>query len=51
MAQIMADFGQGKLFGDDYAQPDAVNGEPVFWSASVGQNYPDDDFVQADAPA
>jgi hypothetical protein len=46
-----ADAGQGELFGDDYAQPDAAEGEPVFWSASGGQNYPDDDFVQADAPA
>jgi hypothetical protein len=45
-----ADAGQGELFGDDYAQPDAADGEPVFWSASGGQNYPVDDFVQADAP-
>jgi hypothetical protein len=55
----LADAAQGELFGDDYAQPDlsactaqadAADGEPVFWSASGGQNYPDDDFVQPDAP-
>ena len=27
-----------------------ADGEPVFWSASGGENYPDEDFVQADAP-
>lgn len=45
-----ANSGQGELFGDDYAQTDAADGEPVFWSASGGENYPDEDFVQADAP-
>jgi hypothetical protein len=45
-----ADSGQGELFGDDYSQPDAADGEPVFWSATAGQDFPDDDFVQTDAP-
>jgi len=44
-----ADAGQGELFGDAYFQPDAADGEPVFWSAGSGQASPDDDFVQADA--
>ena len=44
-----ADAGQGELFGDDYAQPDAADGEPVFWPDAAGQSTPDDDFVQADA--
>ncbi len=47
----LADTGQGELFGDDYAQPDSADGEPVFWSASCGQASPDDDFVQADLSA
>ncbi len=42
---------QGELFGDDYTQPDAADGESVFWSASGGQASPDDDFVQADLSA
>jgi hypothetical protein len=25
---------QPEHFGDDYSQPDAADGEPVFWSAS-----------------
>jgi hypothetical protein len=25
-----ADAGQGELFGDDYSQPDSIDGEPVF---------------------
>ncbi len=45
----LVDAGQGELFGDDYAQPDANDGEPVFWSAGSAQASPDDDFVQADA--
>jgi len=44
-----ADSGQGELFGDDYAQPDAIDAEPVFWSDGAGQSTPDDDFVQAAA--
>ncbi len=43
-----ADSGQGKLFGDDYSQSDAADGEPVFWSANTGQDFPADDFVQGD---
>jgi hypothetical protein len=38
------------LFDDDYAQPDAADGESVFWARSAGQPFTDDDFVQADAP-
>lgn len=26
-----ADTGQGELFGDEFSQPDANDGEPVFW--------------------
>ncbi len=46
-----ADAGQGELSGDNYAQPDAADGEPVFWPASAGEAFPDDDFVQADLSA
>ncbi|MSU50192.1 MAG: hypothetical protein EXS37_14095 [Opitutus sp.] len=42
--------GQGQLFSDDYSQPDAADGEPVFWSDSAGPPFPADDFVQADGP-
>ncbi|MDO8540727.1 MAG: hypothetical protein Q7S40_09860, partial [Opitutaceae bacterium] len=42
--------GQGQLFNDDYTQPDAADGEPVFWTDSVGQTFPAGDFVQADMP-
>ena len=42
--------GPGQLFGDDYAQPDAANGEPVFWIGGTRQPIPDEDFIQADAP-
>jgi len=45
-----ADSGQGELFGDDYSQPDAADGEPVFWTAGGGQDFPDDDGVQPKAP-
>jgi hypothetical protein len=38
------------LFDDDYAQSNAADGEPVFWTRRAGQPFPDDDFVQADAP-
>jgi len=41
--------GQGRLFDDDYSQPDAADGEPVFWTGSAGQPFPDDDFVHAGA--
>ena len=44
-----ADAGQGELFGDDYSQPDAADGEPVFWSANTGQDCSAADFVQGDA--
>ena len=40
---------QAELFGDDYSQPDACGGEPVFWDASAGSDQPDDD-LQPDAP-
>lgn len=43
--------GQGELFGDDYAQPDAADGEPVCWIDGAGQSKPDGDFVQADLSA
>ena len=45
-----ADAGQGELFGDDYARPDAADREPVFWTAEGGQDFADDDGVQPDAP-
>ena len=45
-----ADSRQGELFGDDCSQPDSADREPVFWSASGGQDFPSDDCVQPDAP-
>jgi hypothetical protein len=45
-----ADAGQGELFGDDYAQPDSFDREPVFWSADRDQDFAADDGVQPDAP-
>ena len=39
---------QGELFGHEFSQPDANDGEPVLWSAGSAQASPDDDFVQAD---
>jgi hypothetical protein len=48
---VPADAGQGELFGDDYAQPDSADGEPVFWSASGGQAFTTDDGVQPDLSA
>ena len=47
---VPTDAGQGELFGDDYAQPDAADGEPVFWNVSGGQDFPTDDCAQPDAP-
>ena len=41
--------GQQQLFADDYSEPDAADGEPVFWT-SAGRSFPADDFVQPDAP-
>ncbi len=41
---------QPDLFGDDFSQSDAADGEPVFWSAGVAQAFPPDDGVQPDAP-
>ena len=41
--------GQGQLFADDYAQPDAADGEPVFWSGGP-EPFEPDDYVRADAP-
>jgi hypothetical protein len=29
----LTDSVQGELFGDDYSQPDANDGDPVFWCA------------------
>ena len=43
-----ADAGQGELFGAEFSQPDATDGEPVFWSAGSAQASPKDDFLQAD---
>lgn len=50
------DAAQGELFADDYIQPDARDGEPVFWQESASDEpgfYPDeapsDDGNQADA--
>jgi hypothetical protein len=45
-----ADSGQGELFGDDCSQPNAADGEPVFWPAGGGQAFPEDGFIQPDAP-
>ena len=42
--------GQPELFADDCSQPDAADGEPVFWSVSSSQPLPADDSVQPDAP-
>ncbi len=49
------DVGQGELFDDDYSQPDALEGEPVFWQNSASEEpgfYPDeapcDDGYQPD---
>jgi hypothetical protein len=44
------DSGQGELFGDDYAQPDDADREPVFWPDGAGRSTPDDAYVHADAP-
>ena len=50
------DAAQGELFADHSIQPDASDGEPVFWQESAGDEpgfYPDeapsDDGIQADA--
>ena len=40
---------QSELFTDDCSQPDAADGEPVFWAASGSQSLPADDSVQPDA--
>ena len=45
-----ADSGQGELFDDDYSQPDANDGKPVFLSDGAGQSTPTDKFAQLDAP-
>lgn len=39
----------GQLFGDDCAQPDAANGEPVFGIGGTRQPIQDEDFIQTDA--
>lgn len=44
-----ADAGQSELFSDDYSQPDATDGEPVFWSESSAASDSAEDFYQADA--
>ena len=31
---------QPELFGDDYSQPDAADGEPVLWPAGAAQAFP-----------
>ena len=50
------DAAQGELFGDESCQPDAPDGEPIFWlepAADGASFYPDeapaDEGVQADA--
>jgi hypothetical protein len=45
-----ADDGQGELFGDEFSQPDAADGDPVFRTADSGQDFAADDGVQPDAP-
>ena len=42
--------GQQELFSDEYSQPDAADGEPIFWSADSGHGDSADDAVQPDAP-
>ncbi len=42
--------GQQELFSDDWSQPDAADGEPVFWPASTGPNHPEENYLQPDAP-
>ena len=37
---------QPELFGDDFSQSDAADGEPVFWPAGAAQALPTDDSVQ-----
>ncbi|MBM3855231.1 MAG: hypothetical protein FJ399_19105 [Verrucomicrobia bacterium] len=41
-----ADIGQGELFGDEFTQPDANDGEPVFWPDAADQSPPDAAYVQ-----
>ena len=45
----LADAGQGELFGDDYSQPDAADGEPVFWAEGADQSTSNAASVQTDA--
>jgi hypothetical protein len=45
-----ADAAQIEMFAEHDAQPDAADGEPVFWTAPGGEPYPDDTIIQADAP-
>ena len=39
---------QPELFADDFAQPDANDGEPVFWTPHGVDAFPPEDFVQPD---
>ena len=55
-AAIDRDAAQGELFGDESCQPDAPDGEPIFWLEPAADGvgfYPDeapaDEGVQADA--
>jgi hypothetical protein len=41
---------QIEIFAEDDAQPDAAEGEPVFWPAFGWDAYPDDNFIQVGAP-
>ena len=45
-----ADAGQGEQFRDEFAQPDAADREPVFWTADGDQFLAADDRVKFDAP-
>ena len=40
---------QPEMFGDDCSQPEASDGEPVFWAAGAAPACPTDDGVQPDA--
>jgi hypothetical protein len=43
-----ADAARIEMFAEHAAQPDAADGEPVFWNVPGGDAYPDENFVQGD---
>lgn len=45
----LAEAGQVELFGDEYAQPDDADGEPVFWLEDAETSTPNAASVQTDA--